>query len=57
MSVKTGDKITKGQVIGLAGETGKQYIPQMSPHLHFGLKDKNRTKINPRPILEGAGLS
>jgi len=54
-AVKVGDKVKTGQLIGLAGETGKRYIPQMTPHLHFGLA-KNGQFIDPEPFLKSQGI-
>lgn len=41
-TVKKGDKITRGQLIGYVGSTGKS----TSPHLHYEV-EKNGVKINP----------
>lgn len=41
-TVKAGDKITRGQLIGYVGSTGKS----TSPHLHYEV-EKNGVKINP----------
>ncbi|MBI3134687.1 MAG: M23 family metallopeptidase [Bacteroidetes bacterium] len=41
-TVKVGDKITRGQLIGYVGSTGKS----TSPHLHYEV-EKNGVKINP----------
>lgn len=41
-TVKPGDKITRGQLIGYVGSTGKS----TSPHLHYEV-EKNGVKINP----------
>lgn len=40
--VKKGDKITRGQLIGLVGSTGKS----TAPHLHYEI-EKNGVKIDP----------
>jgi murein DD-endopeptidase MepM/ murein hydrolase activator NlpD len=52
--VKVGQKITKGQEIGLSGNTGHT----TGPHLHFGIKPKNPNmqngfygKVDPLPYL------
>ena len=40
--VKKGDKIVRGQIIGLVGSTGKS----TAPHLHYEI-EKNGKKIDP----------
>jgi murein DD-endopeptidase MepM/ murein hydrolase activator NlpD len=44
--VKTGDHVEKGQVIGLAGSTGRS----TGPHLHYEVQVKGRP-VNPRSFL------
>ena len=43
--VKKGDKVKRGQTIGLLGNTGRS----TAPHLHYEVKYKNKT-TNPRPF-------
>lgn len=45
--VKNGNKVKKGQVIGLAGSTGRS----TGPHLHLGVKWLNK-RIDPMSLLE-----
>ncbi len=45
--VKIGDKLEKGQVLGLAGSTGRS----TGPHLHFGVKVQGVT-VDPMQFLE-----
>ncbi|MDH7606094.1 MAG: M23 family metallopeptidase [Melioribacter sp.] len=45
--VKNGDKVKKGEVIGLAGSTGRS----TGPHLHLGVKWYNK-RIDPMSLLE-----
>lgn len=47
--VKTGEKVTKGQVIGEVGATGNV----TAAHLHFTLKDDRGSYIDPSKILSG----
>ncbi len=47
--VKTGDKVKKGQVIGLAGSTGRV----TGPHLHWGVSLLG-TRIDPQQFMEVA---
>jgi murein DD-endopeptidase MepM/ murein hydrolase activator NlpD len=51
LDVKAGDKVTKGQQIGLSGNTGNS----SGPHLHFEMRDNIRWSagkdIDPTAIL------
>lgn len=47
LSLKKGDKVTKGQVIGYMGNTGNSY----GAHLHFEVWDKNG-RIDPEPYID-----
>ncbi|MCH7548926.1 MAG: M23 family metallopeptidase [Candidatus Krumholzibacteriota bacterium] len=44
--VNKGDRITRGQTVGLVGSTGKS----TAPHLHFGVH-KNGVPVDPRDFL------
>ena len=46
--VKVGDRVSKGQVIGLVGSTGRS----TGNHVHFRMKHENED-IDPAPYLEG----
>ena len=46
-SVKVGDKVTKGQVIGKSGETGNV----TGPHLHFEVRKGKNNPIDPKEFL------
>lgn len=45
-SVSVGDQVTRGQVIGVMGETSAKYF-NMGVHLHFELSDKKSKKTDP----------
>lgn len=51
VSVKYGQRVAKGQVIGRMGNTGNSY----GAHLHFEVW-RNNTRINPKPYID-ANLS
>ena len=47
VTVKSGDKVEKGQVIGYMGATGHA----TGAHLHFEVRDTNNTKIDPTSYI------
>lgn len=47
ISVKNGQTVKKGQKIGYMGNTGNSY----GAHLHFEVRDKSDTRVNPEPYL------
>lgn len=48
VTVKKGDKIEKGQVIGYMGNTGNSY----GAHLHFEVRNTSDTKIDPTNYID-----
>lgn len=50
--VKQGNIVKKGEIIGVSGETGKTF----GEHLHFGIKDKYNSFIDPAVWMEDHGL-
>jgi len=53
ISVKAGDRVTKGQKIGRMGDTGNAY----GVHLHFEVRQSDEKRIDPYPYLfEGRQL-
>jgi murein DD-endopeptidase MepM/ murein hydrolase activator NlpD len=52
LAIKSGDKVVKGQKIGLSGNTGNS----SGPHLHFEMRDNIRWSagkdLDPKGILE-----
>ena len=51
-NVKKGEKVTRGQVIGFVGNTGRS----VAPHLHYEVL-KNGKKVNPAPYCYNNDLS
>lgn len=49
VTVKVGDKVKKGQVIGYMGNTGHSF----GAHLHFEVRNTKDTKIDPTPYING----
>ncbi|RDU34702.1 hypothetical protein DRW41_22010 [Neobacillus piezotolerans] len=47
VSVKVGERIEHGEIIGLTGNTGNS----TGPHLHFGLKGNDGSFLDPTPLL------
>lgn len=45
--VKKGDRIKRGDVVGLSGNTGKS----TGPHLHFTLTDPSGAKVDPQKVI------
>lgn len=48
VTVKTGDRVSRGQVIGYMGATGRA----TAGHLHWEVRNKNDVRIDPRPYLD-----
>lgn len=52
--VNKGDKVKKGELIGLVGSTGQS----TGPHLHFEIrKTENGSQVDPKPYLTGSELT
>lgn len=50
--VKKGDRVTRGQIIGLVGNSGRS----TGTHLHYEIHYKNKT-VNPRKFMKVANLT
>jgi len=48
--VATGQRVTRGDTIGLIGNTGNAITT--SPHLHFGIYARNSGAVNPLPFID-----
>ena len=48
VTVKKGDRVTKGQVIGYMGNTGHSF----GAHLHFEVRNTNDKTIDPTPYID-----
>jgi len=48
VNVKLNQKVSKGQVLGYMGDTGKAY----GAHLHWEVRDEKDNRINPTPYLD-----
>lgn len=48
VTVKNGDKVSRGQVIGYMGATGRA----SAGHLHWEVRNTNDNRIDPRPYLD-----
>jgi len=52
--VQKGDKVKRGELIGLVGSTGLS----TGPHLHFEIrKTENGTQVDPKPYLTGSEIN
>lgn len=47
ITVKTGNKVSKGQIVGYMGNTGHS----LGAHLHFEVRDKNENKVDPTSYI------
>ena len=45
--LQVGSTVTKGQTVGVMGNSGNSY----GAHLHFEVRDKNDSRINPTPYI------
>ncbi|MFE4524015.1 M23 family metallopeptidase [Cytobacillus firmus] len=48
VSVKLGEQVNNGSIIGLSGNTGAS----TGPHLHFGMKDAAGSWLDPSPVVD-----
>ena len=48
VTVKNGDRVSKGQVIGFMGATGLSF----GAHLHFEVRNEKDVRINPTPYID-----
>ena len=53
--IRRGTSVTKGQIIGWAGDSGN--AEAVGSHLHFEIREPNRTPTNPYPSLVTAAAS
>lgn len=51
-TVKTGDKVKAGELIGYSGNSGHVVGTNGGYHLHFGLKNERGEFIDPSPYIE-----
>lgn len=51
ITVKKGDKVNTGDLLGYSGNTGNVVGENGGYHLHFGLKDENGSFINPEEYI------
>ena len=49
ISVRDGERVKQGQKLGYMGNTGNSY----GAHLHFEVRDKSDSRVNPEPYLNG----
>ena len=49
--LNVGDRVTKGQIIGNVGSTGRS----TGPHLHWETWEKGNVKVDPRQFMKARG--